>query len=73
MNLINVIVRKLTGSKLEDAMIVGHGRDSITQWAVDRIFEKGAFETPCVVEGFVYEIGGGWTQLQSVSIPQLEN
>jgi hypothetical protein len=73
MNLINVIVRKLTGSKLEDAMIIGHGRDSITQWAVDRILEKGAFEAPCVVEGFVYEIGGGWTQLQSVFMPQLES
>ena len=73
MNLLNISVRKTNGQKIKDVIILGHGYNCVKEWAINHIEETGPFPTPCMVEGFVYEIGGGWTQLQSVFMPQLEN
>ncbi len=72
MNMINIVVRKTTGSKILSKIIVGHGYYSMREWAVNHIEENGPFPTPCVVEGFINQIGGGWSKLDSVVIPALE-
>lgn len=73
MNLIQIQVRRTSGQKLHDSMIMGYGWHSIREWALNHIQENGAFSTPCVIEGFAYCVGGGWNKLESIMIPSLEN
>ena len=73
MNLLNISVRRTNGAKIKDVVILGQGYHCVKEWAIRQIEKHGPFPTPCTVESFVYQNGDGWTKLESLFIPRLEN